>query len=386
MEKFYKDDMNSSNIILNRVFNSISSYASDVNLDGNNYNLNNNSFKMYKNNLQKDLSNSDYMISLNENDKNIINNSTDKIIYDSTINNNDIKCLTNLKNKYKKNNSSNNFIQKNYTKSSLILDNYIIRLKNFGFPDIGEIYLSSDAHEQEKTFNFFDYLISKEANNLEQNHLKEKEYEGYKKQIQDLEYKILNLNQELNNNLKKNVNIRKDLEDKLEKQKQYYEQKLSLLNKDKEYLSYVNNKIYFKKKNLELKLYTMNKTINKFENMKSNIINAVEAIDYVQNNDMAKMLTRVKGAEKLIESLKGGYNNSLKELTLEVSLLKNLIYEIHSEICVLLDNPYDIENNVYDMAFSESIEYLKKIFKNNINLLKEKIENIGNKYKHENIY
>ena len=386
MEKFYKDDMNSSNIILNRVFNSISSYASDVNLDGNNYNLNNNSFKMYKNNLQKDLSNSDYMISLNENDKNIINNSTDKIIYDSTINNNDIKCLTNLKNKYKKNNSSNNFIQKNYTKSSLILDNYIIRLKNFGFPDIGEIYLSSDAHEQEKTFNFFDYLISKEANNLEQNHLKEKEYEGYKNQIQDLEYKILNLNQELNNNLKKNVNIRKDLEDKLEKQKQYYEQKLSLLNKDKEYLSYVNNKIYFKKKNLELKLYTMNKTINKFENMKSNIINAVEAIDYVQNNDMAKMLTRVKGAEKLIESLKGGYNNSLKELTLEVSLLKNLIYEIHSEICVLLDNPYDIENNVYDMAFSESIEYLKKIFKNNINLLKEKIENIGNKYKHENIY
>ena len=73
----------------------------------------------------------------------------------------------------------------------------------------------------------------------------------------------------------------------------------------------------------------MNKTINKFENMKSNIINAVEAIDHVQNSDMAKILTRVKGAEKLIEALKGGYNESLRQLTLEVSSYKNLVFEIH---------------------------------------------------------
>ena len=70
----------------------------------------------------------------------------------------------------------------------------------------------------------------------------------------------------------------------------------------------------------------MNKTINKFENMKSNIINAVEAIDYVQNTDMAKMLSRVKGAEKLIEALKGRYNESLRQLSLELSSYKNLIF------------------------------------------------------------
>ena len=121
----------------------------------------------------------------------------------------------------------------------------------------------------------------------------------------------------------------------------------------------------------------MNKTINKFEDMKSNIINAVEAIDSAQNNDMAKMLSRVKGAEKLIEALKGGYNESLRELSLEVSSLKNLIYEIHNDICILLENPYNFDKNTYEMPFSESIEYYKKIFKNNIALLKEKIQVIG---------
>jgi hypothetical protein len=118
----------------------------------------------------------------------------------------------------------------------------------------------------------------------------------------------------------------------------------------------------------------MNKTINKFENMKSNIINAVEAIDYVQNTDMAKMLSRVKGAEKLIEALKGGYNESLRQLSLELSSYKNLIFEIHNEICVLLDNPYNIENKVYDMTYLDAIEYYKRIFKNNINLIKERFE------------
>ena len=43
------------------------------------------------------------------------------------------------------------------------------------------------------------------------------------------------------------------------------------------------------------------------------IINAFETMDYVQTNDMSKMLSRVKGAEKLIETLKHGYNESLED-------------------------------------------------------------------------
>ena len=372
MEKFHKSQK-SRNDKSSIIFKNISSYISEGNLDNNNnYNLNYNSFNnSNNNNLKIHDTSTDYRNYFNKNDRTIINISTDKIMEDS----NDIN-FTNGNENIKSN--SNDYYQSNiFTKSNNILDNYIIRLKNFGYPEIGEIYLSSDTHEQEKTFNFFDYIIAKEANNIEKNNVKEKEFEDYKKKCKELEYKIISLNQEYNNNIKNSINLKKDLEHKLKKQKEFYEQNLSTLNKDNEYLTYVNNKIYFKKKNLELKLYSMNKTINKFENMKSNIINAVEAIDYVQNTDMAKMLSRVKGAEKLIEALKGGYNESLRQLSLELSSYKNLIFEIHNEICVLLDNPYNIENKVYDMTYLDAIEYYKRIFKNNINLIKERFETNG---------
>ena len=372
MEKFHKSQKSRNDKSKSSIFKNISSYISEGNLDNNNYNLNYNSFNnSNNNNLKIHDTSTDYRNYFNKNDKTIINISTDKIMEDS----NDIN-FTNGNENIKSN--SNDYYQSNiFTKSNNILDNYIIRLKNFGYPEIGEIYLSSDTHEQEKTFNFFDYIIAKEANNIEKNNIKEKEFEDYKKKCKDLEYKIISLNQEYNNNIKNSINLKKDLEHKLKKQKEFYEQNLSTLNKDNEYLMYVNNKIYFKKKNLELKLYSMNKTINKFENMKSNIINAVEAIDYVQNTDMAKMLSRVKGAEKLIEALKGGYNESLRQLSLELSSYKNLIFEIHNEICVLLDNPYNIENKVYDMTYLDAIEYYKRIFKNNINLIKERFETNG---------
>ena len=372
MEKFHKSQKSRNDKSKSSIFKNISSYISEGNLDNNNYNLNYNSFNnSNNNNLKIHDTSTDYRNYFNKNDRTIINISTDKIMEDS----NDIN-FTNGNENIKSN--SNDYYQSNiFTKSNNILDNYIIRLKNFGYPEIGEIYLSSDTHEQEKTFNFFDYIIAKEANNIEKNNVKEKEFEDYKKKCKELEYKIISLNQEYNNNIKNSINLKKDLEHKLKKQKEFYEQNLSTLNKDNEYLTYVNNKIYFKKKNLELKLYSMNKTINKFENMKSNIINAVEAIDYVQNTDMAKMLSRVKGAEKLIEALKGGYNESLRQLSLELSSYKNLIFEIHNEICVLLDNPYNIENKVYDMTYLDAIEYYKRIFKNNINLIKERFETNG---------
>ena len=359
MEKFYNGSK-SRNDKSDIFFKNISSYTSETLFDNNNYILNNGNYN-------------------NKKYKNSINISTDKINNnDSTIYNHDIRYIIN-ENIMKKNKSqtNTNFYNNNLTKSNNILENYIIRLQNFGFPEIGEIFLSSDTREQEKTFNFFDYIITKETNNLEKNHIKEKEYNEYKNKYVELEDKLIKINREFINNIKISKNIQKDLENKLISQKNFYEQKLSLLMKDNEYLTYVNNKIYYKKKNLELKLYSMNKTINKFEDMKSNLINAVEEIDYMQNNDMAKMLTRVKGAEKLIEGLKAGYNESLKQLASENSSMKNLIFEIHNDIYVLLDNPQNIDKNVYDMTFKEKIEYYKNVFKNNIRMLKEKIQMIG---------
>ena len=373
----YLNGSKAQNEINNIFYKSISSQESETNLDNNYYIINHNTrLRTSQKNINTEETNKDYRNYFNKNGKNYVNFIPQDLNDEATINQNDINYTKD--NKSNKSQTISNFYRnsKIYNKPNNILENYIIRLKNFGFPEIGEIYLSPDAHEQEKTFNFFDYIIAKETNNLEKNNIKAKEYEDYKGKYKELQYKIINLKGELNNNIQLSKKMKEDLEFKIKKQKDMYEQKLSLLNKNNEYLTYVNNKIYFKKKNLELKLYSMNQTINKFEDMKSNIITAVEAIDNAQSNDMAKMLTRVKGAEKLIETLKGGYNESLRELSLKVSSLKNLIYEIHNEISILLENPRTIEKNDNDMSFYDTIEYYKKIFKHNIRSLKDKMQMI----------
>ena len=198
-------------------------------------------------------------LNYNKDEKHILNFSKDKVINENIINNNDIKFVFEKSNK-------DNF------NSNKILDNYIIRLKNFGFPELGKIYLSSDISEQEKTFNFFDYLISKEAEYLEKNKTKTKDKLEQGKKYKDLKIKIFLLSNELNIKEKELFHLRKNSENKVRGLKNLYENQLSLITKDNEYLTRMNNKISFKKKNLEFKLYSLNKTINKFQNMKSNII------------------------------------------------------------------------------------------------------------------
>ena len=169
--------------------------------------------------------------------------------------------------------------------------------------------------------------------------------------------------------------LQKDLEIKIKKQKDYYDKQFANLNRDNIYLKSVINKTNIEKNNLQQKLENLNETINKFESMKTIIINAFEAIDYVQSNDMSKMLSRVKGAEKLIEALKGGYNESLKELIKEIDTLKNFIIDLNNEFCLILDNPYNIDENIYNLSFLDSINLIKEAFKNNMNQLRIKIGN-----------
>jgi hypothetical protein len=221
-----------------------------------------------------------------------------------------------------KNISKNMYLNKNKfeeQKKVDLIENNLIKLKNCGYPEMGKIYLSPDLHEQEKTFAFFEYIVKKESLNLNNN-------EKYKKKYEEFEYQLRNLKQELNNEIKSNDLIQKELEYKIKKQKEYYDKQFENLQKDNTYLKSVLNTTTNEKNNLELKLKDLDETINKFESMKSILINAFEAIDYVQTNDMSKMLSRVKGAEKLIEALKGGYNDSLKELMKEITTLFNILY------------------------------------------------------------
>ena len=205
-----------------------------------------------------------------------------------------------------------------------ILSNYLIRLKNFGYPDIGFIQLSENIKEQEKTFNFFEYLINKELNNLNEFQILEKNIGDFQK-------------------------ISKKLESELYEQKIYTKQ-----FKD------MNNKLKIENQNLR-------NQIKNFELMKNNIINAVEEIDDAQNIDIAKMLNRVKETEKMIVNLKERYNGSLKELNVEISELKNFIFDINNEIGLLIGNNND---NYVEWDNMKKMNYnLKK----NIELLKVKL-------------
>ena len=304
-------------------------------------------------------------------DININDNERDNT--DNTSNNIESEIETDLKKFAKtfstKNNSKNVYINKNRIEEEKkvdLIENYLIKLKNCGYPEMGKIYLSPDLHEQEKTFAFFEYIVKKESLNLNNK-------EKYKKKYEELEYQLRDLKQEVNNEIKSNALLQEDLEYKIKIQKEYYDKQFANLNKDNLYLKSVISKMTNEKNDLELKLHNLNETINKFESMKSIIINAFEAIDYVQTNDMSKMLSRVKGAEKLIEALKGGYNDSLKELMKEINILKNFIIDVNNEFCLILDNPCNIDENIYNISFFDSITLIKNAFKNNMNQLRAKI-------------
>ena len=324
-------------------------------------------------------------INTNENDKeNIITENLE-----NTSDNIESEIETDLKKFAKTFNSKNSnkslYLNKNEEKKKVnLIENYLIKLKKCGYPEMGKIYLSPDIQEQEKTYNFFEYIVKKESLNMNNK-------EKYQKKYEELEIQLQTLKQELNNEIKSNSLIQKDLEYKIKKQKDFYDKQFTNLNKDNIYLKSVINKITMEKNNLELKLQNLNETISKFESMKSIIINAFEAIDYVQTNDMSKMLSRVKGAEKLIEALKGGYNESLKELMKEITTLKNFIIDVNNEFCSILDNPCNIDENIYNISFLDSIKLIKEAFKNNMNQLRKKIEycsqsESNNSYEKENCF
>ena len=84
------------------------------------------------------------------------------------------------------------------------------------------------------------------------------------------------------------------------------------------------------------------------------------------------MISKVKGAEKLAATLKGGYNDSLRELLFEISALKNFIYDYHLEIVSLLDNYEDLDKELLNMSFLDTVSNVKDIFNINMRNLKRK--------------
>ena len=68
--------------------------------------------------------------------------------------------------------------------------------------------------------------------------------------------------------------------------------------------------------------------LNKYDINSLKAINSVGITDYIQKNNISKMINKVKGAEKLASILRGGYNDSLRELLFKISALKDIVNNI----------------------------------------------------------
>ena len=257
-----------------------------------------------------------------------------------------------------------------------LLNNYITRLKSFGFPDIGEIILSDNPREQEKTFKFFDYIILKKANNLEDYQKYKRNNDSLIKRCEELEIMISKYKKEvknLRNELKSYSKEKNDFEFKSKNLKEYYDKQINQTKKENIYLNNKINKISLEKRALEEKYQSLSEIINKHDLNKVKIINNVEMTEYIQKNNILNTVSKISGAEKLAQTLKGGYNDSLRELLFEISALKNFIYDYHIEIASLVDNNMDLDKEMLNMSFLDTVSNIKEIFNINFGKLKEKL-------------
>jgi len=158
------------------------------------------------------------------------------------------------------------------------------------------------------------------------------------------------------------------------------------------------------KKSLEEKYSKMSENYQKFysklNHKNPNVINFkvanIEISNIVNKNNLLKILSKINGTEKLIETIKNGYNESLREMLFEISALKNFILEINNEIIDIADKLnlkgfLFLENNFINMPFMDAISKIKHILRANIkksfdNSNIEYPKNINNDLNFENHY
>ena len=189
-----------------------------------------------------------------------------------------------------------------------------------------------------------------------------KEISKYKKEVNNLRKE-----------LKLNSKEKNDFEFKSNKLKEYYDKQISQMKKENIYLNNKINKILLEKRALEEKYQVFNEMLNKHDLNKVKIINTVETTEYIQKNNILNTVSKVNGAEKLAQTLKGGYNDSLRELLFEISALKNFIYDYYVEIASLVDNCEDLDKEMLNMSFLDTVSNIKNIFNINFGKLKEKL-------------
>ena len=272
--------------------------------------------------------------------------------------------------------TKSNPIKKQSSNVPDILLDYQKKLKLFGFPEIGAITLSSEPSEQEKTLKFFDYIIRKKASESQDFKTYQLQCDSLTKKCEVLEAQVSRYEKEikvLNDELKKNTGNKKEYESKISKQKDSYEKQIISLKNSSTFLTNKLNKLTLDKRTLEEKYTKVAEAYAKLTTNKSKVLNSIELTDYVKQNDLCKMLSKVKGAEKLTEMLKNGYNESFRELLFEISYLKNFILDVHNDIKQLIEEPSEINEELLNMPFLDSANQIKLVFNKNLLQLREKL-------------
>ena len=101
--------------------------------------------------------------------------------------------------------------------------------------------------------------------------------------------------------------------------------------------------------------------------------NSIDMIQALKKNDITKILSKYKGTEKLIQLLKDGYNDTVRELIFEISSLKNFIFEFNSELVKFIEKSdgkaVKIQDNFIEMPFLDTIYNLKNIINYNLSVI-----------------
>lgn len=139
------------------------------------------------------------------------------------------------------------------------------------------------------------------------------------------------------------------------------------------------NSLQVEKKSFEEKYSKMAENYQKFftkfnqNNPNVNFLRQanIEFSSINRQNDIVKILGKVNGTEKLIQTIKGGFNESLRELLLEISAIKDFVLYLNNEIITHAEKldikgMIKLDNGFVNMPFMESVIKIKYAFRNNI--------------------
>ena len=130
----------------------------------------------------------------------------------------------------------------------------------------------------------------------------------------------------------------------------------------------------------EDKLIKVQEGYNKLLVNNKRALNSIEFTAPLAESAILRELKGFTGTEKMIETLKEGFNESVRELIFEITALKEYIAEINRELANLVtfstsnEGKY-LQSFINQTSFLENGAEVRKVVRTNLELLKDKLNN-----------